>query len=288
MYKSKLKYAEKLSFIPDKIYLSLIYFLKTKKILHWNNPVLLNEKLQWLKVYDRKPLYTQLVDKYEVKKYVSEIIGNEHIIPTLGIWEKAEDISWDTLPEKFVLKCTHDSHSVVICDKSKGIEKEKIQNFLNECLNRNLFWLAREWPYKNVSPRIIAEEFLETQNGEELIDYKFYCYGGEPKYFMYSLGEATHNPKNHKFDMNKESIDYYFKKEPSIPLNKVKLPANIDEMIEIVNKIKLDCPHVRIDLFDINGKIYFGEYTFFSGAGFINMISKEYSQILADQMVLKR
>lgn len=288
MYKSKLKYAEKLSFIPDKIYLSLIYFLKTKKILHWNNPVLLNEKLQWLKVYDRKPLYTQLVDKYEVKKYVSEIIGNEHIIPTLGIWENAEDISWDTLPEKFVLKCTHDSHSVVICDKSKGIEKEKIQNFLNECLNRNLFWLAREWPYKNVSPRIIAEEFLETQNGEELIDYKFYCYGGEPKYFMYSLGEATHNPKNHKFDMNKESIDYYFKKEPSIPLNKVKLPANIDEMIEIVNKIKLDCPHVRIDLFDINGKIYFGEYTFFSGAGFINMISKEYSQILADQMVLKR
>ena len=261
---------------------------KSKLILHWNNPVLLNEKLQWLKVYDRKPLYTQLVDKYEVKKYVSEIIGNEHIIPTLGIWEKAEDISWDTLPEKFVLKCTHDSHSVVICDKSKGIEKEKIQNFLNECLNRNLFWLAREWPYKNVSPRIIAEEFLETQNGEELIDYKFYCYGGEPKYFMYSLGEATHNPKNHKFDMNKESIDYYFKKEPSIPLNKVKLPANIDEMIEIVNKIKLDCPHVRIDLFDINGKVYFGEYTFFSGAGFINMISKEYSQILADQMVLKR
>ncbi len=284
MYNSKLKYAEKLSFIPDKIYLSMIYFIKTKKIMHWNKPKLLNEKMQWLKVYDRNPLYTKLVDKYEVKKYVTDRIGAEFIIPTLGVWENVKDISWDTLPEKFVLKCTHDSHSVVICDKKKGIDKDKVEQFLSGCLKRNLFWLAREWPYKNVKPRIIAEMFLESKDKKELVDYKFYCYGGVPQYFMYSIGEASHHPKNHKFNMNKKSIDYYFKKEPSIPLDEVDLPDNIDEMFKIVNKLKLDCPHVRIDLFNVDGKIYFGEYTFFSGAGFINMVSNDYSNYLSGKI----
>lgn len=284
MYKSKLKYAEKLSFIPDKIYLSIIYFIKTRKIMHWNNPKLLNEKLQWLKVYDRKPLYTKLVDKYEVKNYVADKIGAEYVIPTLGVWENAKDISWETLPDKFVLKCTHDSHSIVICNKTKGIDKKKVENFLDECLKRNLYWLAREWPYKNVEPRIIAETFLESENGKELVDYKFYCYGGKPRYFMYSVGEATHHPKNHKFNMNKKSIDQYFKKQPSIPESEVKFPNNMEEMIEIVNRLSLDCPHVRIDLFNVDGKIYFGEYTFFSGAGFINMISDDYSNYLSEKI----
>ena len=160
MYESKLKYAEMLKFIPDKIYLSLIYFMKTRKIMHWKKPVTLNEKLQWLKVYNRNPEDTNLVDKYKVKQIISEKIGEKYIIPTLGVWDNASDIEWDKLPDKFVLKCTHDSHSVVICRDKAKLDQGKVILFLNSCLKRNLYWLAREWPYKNVKPRVIAEKFI--------------------------------------------------------------------------------------------------------------------------------
>ena len=288
MYQSKLKYAEKLRFIPDKVYLSLIYFLKTKKVMHWKNPVTLNEKLQWLKVYYRNPMDTMLVDKYEVKKYVSNLIGKEYIIPTLGVWSKAEDIEWESLPEKFVLKCTHDSHSVVICKNKEQLDKANVSKFLNSCLNRNLYWLAREWPYKNVKPQIIAEQFISSKDNSELVDYKFYCFDGKPRYFMYSLGEASHNPKNHKFDMKMKSIDYLFKKDSTIKESEVQLPVNIDEMISIVNRLAIDRAHVRIDLFNVDGDIYFGEYTFYSGAGFINILSNKYSKYLASLMKLEK
>lgn len=288
MYESKLKYAEKLKLIPDKLYISLIYFMKTKKIMHWKNPQKLNEKLQWLKVYNRNPEDTLLVDKFEVKKIIASHIGEQYIIPTLGVWEKAEDIEWDSLPNRFVLKCTHDSHSVIICKDKKSLDKKVVIDFLNSCLKRNLYWLAREWPYKNVKPRIIAEEFLESKDGEELIDYKFYCYGGKTQYFMYSEGEATHNPKNHKFGMDLQSVDYLFKKTPSIDENDIVLPSNINEMIEIANKLCVGKPHVRVDLFNVDGKIYFGEMTFYSGAGFINMVDEKYSDYLASLITIKK
>lgn len=281
MYESKLKYAEMLKFIPDKIYLSLIYFMKTRKIMHWKKPVTLNEKLQWLKVYNRNPEDTNLVDKYKVKQIISEKIGEKYIIPTLGVWDNANDIEWDKLPDKFVLRCTHDSHSVVICRDKAKLDQDKVILFLNSCLKRNLYWLAREWPYKNVKPRVIAEKFIENNKGGDLVDYKFYCYGGEPQYFMYSVGEASHNPVNHKIGMNLKSIDYLFKGKPTIPFSDVCLPNNIDEMISIVKKLCADKKHVRVDLFNVDGKIYFGEMTFFSGAGFINMDSAEYSNYLA-------
>lgn len=281
MYKSKLKYAEKLRFIPDRMYLSLVYFIKTRNFMHWKNPKKLNEKLQWLKIYNRNDEDTLLVDKYSVKDIIAKKIGKQYIISTLGVWENANDIEWDKLPNKFVLKCTHDSHSVIVCKDKKSLNKQEIIDFLNDCLKRNLFWLAREWPYKNVKPRVIAEEFIEAKDGSELVDYKFYCYGGKPQYFMYSLGEATHSPKNHKFGMDLKSIDYKFKTTPSISEKEIVFPENIDEMIRIVNELCVGKPHVRIDLFNVDGKIYFGEITFFSGAGFINMISREYSNYLS-------
>lgn len=203
------------------------------------------------------------------------------------MWNKAEDIEWDKLPNQFVLKCTHDSHSVIICKDKKNINRKEVCKFLNSCMKHNLFWLAREWPYKNVKPRIMAEKLISSCDGTELVDYKFYCYGGKPQYFMYSVGEASHEAHNHKFNMQLESIDHLFKKTPDIPLENIKLPANIDEMIDVANKLAIGKPHVRIDLYNVDGKIYFGEETFFSGAGFINMVSKEYSDYLASLIELE-
>lgn len=281
MYESKLKYAEKLKFIPDKIYLTIVYWIKERKIMHWKNPKELNEKLQFLKIYNRNPDYTKLVDKVEVKKIVKEKYGENYIIPTLGVWERAEDIEWDMLPKKFVLKCSHDSHSVVIVENKDKIDRNKIEKFLNGCLKRNLYWLMREWPYKNVEPKILAEQYISNADGTPIIDYKFYCYGGAPQYFMYSEGEASHRVRNHKFGMDLKSIDYLFKKEPSILEKDIRLPENINEMIKMVSEMCSGMQHVRIDLFNVDGKIYFGEYTFFSGGGFINIESKEYSMYLS-------
>lgn len=289
MYKkSKLKYAEKFKFIPDKVYISLVYWIKEKKMMHWRNPRLLNEKLQALKICDRNPLYTKLVDKLEVKDIIQEKLGSSYIIPTLGEWNRAEDIPWETLPDRFVLKCTHDSHSVVIVNNKNQINKKEVTEFLNGCLKKNLYWLMREWPYKNVKPRIIAEKYISNSDGTPMADYKFYCYGGKPQYFMYSVGEADHNVKNHKFNMKLESIDYLFKEKPAIEFKDICLPDNINQMINIVTALCKNMPHVRIDLFNVNGHIYFGEFTFFSGGGFIHMKSDEYSAQLANLIDLKQ
>lgn len=289
MYKkSKLKYAEKLKFIPDKVYISLVYWIKEKKIMHWRNPRLLNEKLQALKICNRNPLYTKLVDKLEVKDIIQEKLGSSYIIPTLGEWNRAEDIPWKTLPDRFVLKCTHDSHSVVIVDNKNQINKKEVTEFLNGCLKKNLYWLMREWPYKNVKPRIIAEKYISNSDGTPMADYKFYCYGGKPQYFMYSVGEADHNVKNHKFNMKLESIDYLFKEKAAIEFKDICLPDNINQMINIVTALCKNMPHVRIDLFNVDGHIYFGEFTFFSGGGFIHMKSDEYSAQLANLIDLKQ
>ena len=180
-------------FLPDKQYLQLYYFAKFKKPLNLKSPKTFNEKLQWLKLNDRKDIYTIMVDKYEAKKVVANIIGEEYIIPTLGVWDSFDEIDFDTLPDQFVLKCTHDSGGLVICrDKSK-LDKVETRKILEKSLKNEYFYMAREWPYKNVKPRIIAEQYMqdETQiNG--LFDYKFYCFDGEAKFLYVSKGLENH------------------------------------------------------------------------------------------------
>lgn len=167
--------------MDDKEYLKILYEIVMGKRLELDNPQTFNEKLQWLKLYDRNDEYTKMVDKYEVKKYVEDKIGKQYIIPTLGVWDRFEDIDFDKLPNKFVLKCTHDSGGVVICKDKNLFDRKLAQKKINKNLKENFFWQSREWPYKNVKPRIIAEEFLENKSKEEIVDYKYYCFDGKPK-----------------------------------------------------------------------------------------------------------
>lgn len=271
-----------LRFLPDRLYVQLYYFFKYKRFLNLKEPKTLHEKLQYLKLYDHKPFHTQLVDKYLVKNIVAKIIGDEYIIPTLGCWDRVEDIDYMSLPEKFVLKCNHNSASLFVCTDKKLIDVERINSEFRKALNQNYYYISREIAYRDVDRKIIAEKYISNTDGSPLADYKFYCYGGQPQYFMYSLGEAEHNVRNHKFDMNCNSIDYLFKKIPKIDVSTIKLPENFPEMKKIVEKLCANFQHVRIDLYNVDGKIYFGEITLNTNGGLIDMYNQAFSQYLAD------
>lgn len=177
--------AEKmLSPIPDSLYLRLLYLVRTKNILHLKNPRTFNEKLQWLKLHDRNPEYTDLADKYEVRKYVDERIGGQYLIPLLGVWNAPEEIDFTMLPPKYVLKCTHDSGGVFVCDGTATVDYKHLMRFFKKRMKRNYYYSDREWPYKNIRPRIIAEENISSDDGADLRDYKFMCYEGRVKYIF--------------------------------------------------------------------------------------------------------
>ena len=276
------------NFLPDEKFLKLLYKANTGEELNLENPVKLNEKLQWLKLHDRKPEYTIMADKYRAKEYIASKVGEEYTVPLLGVWERAEDIDFDELPDSFVLKCNHTSSTgLCVCRDKSRLDREAVRKRLNKAMAQNYYLVCREWPYKNISRRIIAEQFLAEPDGSPLVDYKFYCYGGEPRYFMVSYGEAEHNVKNHKFDTQLNSIDHLFKTQPAIPAERIKLPENIGKMIELAGVLCRGHQHLRVDMYNVGGKIYCGELTFFSGGGFIKMVSQEYSQYLADLIDLK-
>lgn len=268
--------------IPDELYIQMFYRAKTGKKIDLKHPTLLNEKIQYLKLNDHNPLYTNMADKYKVKEYIKKNIGNEYVIPTLGVWDKPEEINFELLPEQFILKCNHDSGSLIVCKDKSKIDMCDVKKKLRMCLQENYYLKGREWPYKNIERKIIAEPYLSNQDGSAIVDYKFYCYGGKPRYFMYSIGEAEHNVKNHKFDMELNSIDYLFKKTIDIEIDEIQLPNNIGIMIDIVNKLCVDYQHVRIDLYNVDGKIYFGEFTFYTNGGVINIENEEYAKKMAD------
>lgn len=254
--------------MSDKTYLKLMFRSQMGKKLDLKNPKTFNEKLQWLKLYDRKPEYTKMVDKYEVKKYVAGIIGEEYIIPTLGVWGSFDDIDFDMLPDQFVLKCTHDSGGLVICkDKArfdKAVAKEKIER----CLNKNYFYLHREWPYKDVKPRIIAEQYMEDAETQELRDYKFYCFDGEVKMLLVATDRQKKNSvtKLDFFDMDYNHLPFSWGRPnaETIP----QKPKGIDVMVELSKKISANMTHIRVDFYSVNGNVYFGEITFYPDSGF--------------------
>lgn len=278
-----------LPFIPDKPYVSLLHYAQTGRFPNLKNPKTLSEKLQWLKLYNRNPELHLYVDKYRVKEFYKEAVGEQYIIPTLGVWDKAEDIDFSTLPNQFVIKANHNSaKGTYICrDKSKMDEK-KVRKNLQKAINSDFWKRYREWAYKDIPRKIIAEQFLQNADGSPIVDYKFYCYGGKPRYFMYSVGEAVHRVRNHKFDMDCNSIDHRFKAKPTITLDEIKLPDNFSEMKSIVEKLCVGFPHIRIDMYNVDGKIYMGEMTFYSGKGFINIDDADLSQELADYIDISR
>ena len=185
--------------IPDRLYLKWLFRLKMGKKLDLDNPRTFSEKLQWLKLYNRKPEYTQMVDKYEAKRYVAGIIGEEYIIPTLGVWDRVEDINFDQLPNQFVLKCTHDSGGIVICSDKSKLDINAAKKKLKRSLTRDFYAQNREWPYKNVKRRIIGEEYMVDESGYELKDYKWFCYNGEPKALFIATDRGLEGEET-KFD----------------------------------------------------------------------------------------
>lgn len=272
--------------LSDKTYLKLEYFFVFKKRLNLKDPKSYSEKLQWIKLYDRKPYYTQLVDKYEAKKVAASQIGEEYIIPTLGVWERFEDIDFDKLPEQFVLKCTHDSGCVVICRDKNNFDIESAREKLNNGLKRNYYWIAREWPYKNVKPRIIAEKYIEAKEGEGLDDYKFFCFDGEVK-ALFVASDRYNKSEELKFDFFDSDFNFIeaYNGHPSSN-GKVEKPQNFEEMKKIASTLSAGLPEVRIDLYSVDGKIYFGEYTFFSNSGMVPIEPKSFDLELGSYIKL--
>lgn len=249
----------------DRRYLKWEYFLGMKKKLNLDNPRTYNEKLQWSKLYDRNPLYTRLVDKYAVKEYIASVMGNDHIIiPTLGVWDSFDDIDFASLPDKFVLKTTHDSGGVVICTDKSKLDMQAARAKLEKSLANNYYLEHREWPYKDVKPRIIAEKFMVDESGTELKDYKFFCFDGEPK----MLFIATDRPFDTRFDFFDIDFNHlpFTQGHPNAE-RPIEKPENFGQMVEIARRLSKGFSQVRVDLYNVNGKIYFGELTFahFSG-----------------------
>lgn len=264
-------------FLKDETYLKLMYWCRFHRKLDLKNPRTFNEKLQWLKLHDRKPEYTQMVDKYLVKQYVAERIGEEYIIPTLGVWDKFDEIDFNFLPDQFVLKCTHDSGGLVICrDKSKldiPAAREKIE----KCLKRNYYYTGREWPYKNVPPRIIAEKMMVDDSCTELKDYKVMCFGGIPKLIQVHSGRFDYHTQDY-YDAEWNHLDIY----QGCPLAEKLMdkPAFLEEMLALSAKLSADCVHVRVDWYYTNDQLYFGELTYYDASGFDAFEPEKYDDLL--------
>lgn len=271
----------------DKTFLKLKYRLIIKKKLDLNKPKTFNEKLQWLKLYDRNPEYTKMVDKYEAKKYVASIIGDEYIIKTLGIYNNFEEIDFNKLPNQFVVKPTHTSGDIFICKDKKQINYKELRNKVLKWLRRKYYYFHREWPYKNIKPRIIAEEYMEDKNRKELTDYKIYCFNGKCEYVMTCIDRKKGKTKfiyfDRKWNMKKEFSSDGLKYGNEI---KIDCPKNLEEMFQIAEKLSEGIPFVRVDLYEVDGKVYFGEMTFFPSAGFDNTRTTECEEYLNKSLKL--
>lgn len=276
-----------LFWLPDKTYLKVRYYQHFKKRLNLNNPQTFNEKLQWLKLYDRNSLYTNLVDKYEVRKYIAETIGEEYLIPLIGVWDRFEDIDFSKLPNQFVLKCTHDSGGLVICKDKSKLDIEVTRKKINNPLKRNFYYLGREWPYKNVKPRIICEELLKTKDGRLPIDYKFHCFSGEPDNVMVCIGRDSGSPKFFFFDTEWKLLRYNVAGINAANDFTLPKPKKIDEMFEIARELSIGLPFVRVDLYCEEEKIYLGELTFFPQSGFDPNLLNTTDILFGDKIKLK-
>lgn len=270
--------------IPDKAYLKLKFRASMDRKLNLKNPKTYNEKLQWLKLYDRKPEYTKIVDKYDVKAYVAEKIGPEYIIPTLGVWDRVEDIDFDALPDQFVLKCTHDSGGLVICKDKSKLDVEKAKRKLDKALHREFYYLGREWPYKAVKPRILAETYMEDAKTKELSDYKFFCFHGEAKAVRVDTERGTGDVKMDFFDKDRNHMPFYRNHRNADVMP--ELPENYPEMLALAEKLSEGFYHMRVDLYSVNGKIYFGEMTFFSANGMAPFYPDEWDIIFGEWIKL--
>lgn len=263
-------------YMDDKRYLKLRYKCIMGRDLDLNNPVSFNEKLQWLKVYDRKQVYETMVDKYSAKLFVSEKVGKEYLIPTYGVWDKFEDIKFEKLPNEFVIKCTHDSGGIVIVRDKSSVDFKAIKSKMNKLLKKNFYRYGREWPYKNIKPRIIVEKYMENSShskedsfSEGLLDYKFYCFNGIPRFLYVSYGLDNHDNASISFvSLDWSEMPFYrvdYKSFSKLPPK----PSCFDEMLEICKKLAENTRFLRVDLYEVDNKVFFSEMTFYPCSGFM-------------------
>jgi len=271
--------------MPDEPYLKFVYRCQIGSKLNLDNPQTFTEKLQWLKLNDRKELYHLFVDKYEVKQYVAEKIGSEYLIPTIGIWNAVDEIPFDELPEQFVLKCTHDSGSIVICKDKSCFDFEKAKRKLAGHLKQSTYWFGREWPYKGLKPRIIAEEYLEDSCTEELRDYKFFCFNGEVKCFKVDFDRFAFH-RAHYYTPDGQLLELAEVAYPPDYSRDIRLPTTIVKMKELAEKLVGSTPFLRVDFYDVNGRIYFGEMTFYPASGLTKFIYENNDEMLGNWLTL--
>ena len=271
--------------IPDRIYLQIVYFRHFKKFIDFDNPKTFNEKIQWLKLNYRNEEYTKLVDKYRVKQYITKLIGEEYVIPTLGVWKNVDDIDFKSLPEKFVLKCNNDSGGIVICKNKKDFDEVKAKSFLKERLKNNGYWYGREWPYKNVKPCIIAEKYMEDSISKDIKDYKFFCFNGSMEFFDIDIDRFIEHRANY-YDRNGNFLPFGKTYCPPDYTKKIEMPKNLDKMIELAETISHNTVLSRIDFYEIDGQVYFGEITFYPGSGFSPFTDEKWDYKLGDMIDL--
>ena len=268
--------------MPDRLYLKLLYQARMGKPLHLDPPEDFNEKMQWLKLYDRNPAYSKMADKYEVRSFVKERLGEEYLIPLLGVWNAVDEIDFDALPDQFVLKCTHDSASVCICKDKKTFDRRAALDRLGQAMGRNYFYASREFPYRDITPRIIAETYMVDESGTELKDYKVYTFHGEPYLIQVDFGNHRRNLYTTDWQFIDETIEY-----PKDPAVQISRPRRLSEMLECAKKLADGTRSLRTDFYSVNGKIYFGEITFYQEAGFAHFEHEAYAKKLGDMIRLQ-
>ncbi|MCI7639419.1 MAG: glycosyl transferase [Clostridiales bacterium] len=270
--------------LPDEVYIRLQYLYVTGKKLNLSNPTRYNEKLQWLKLHDRKPEYSMYVDKHLVKQYIADTIGKKYVIPTLGVWENADQIDWSSLPEQFVLKCNHDSKSVCVCRDKRTFDMDSAKKKLNKRVRKSHFAYGREWPYRHVKPVILAEKYMEDESGG-LRDYKVLCFNGIPKLIELHQGRFTDQYTQDFYDTNWVRQDFNQKGESNaeVPAGK---PEFLQEMLELSAKLSQGIPHIRVDWYYVDHQLYFGELTFFDASGYDEFEPDEYNDVIGSWIKL--
>ncbi len=253
--------------MPDEEFLCMLFRLKMGYDLDLEKPTTFNEKLQWLKLHDRRPEYTMMVDKFAVKDYVAEKIGAQYIIPTLGVWNNFDEIDFNKLPDQFVLKCTHDSGGIFICKSKESFDKKNAKRKLEKHLERNFYYFAREWPYKDVQPRIMAEKYMGEED-KGLIDYKFYCFHGEPRFLYVSEGLGGNHRHAKMIFIDLKWNKTPFQRTDFMAFDEIpSKPNGFNAMKELSEKLAEGMPFIRVDWYSVGGKVSFSELTFFPGAG---------------------
>lgn len=274
-----------LFFLPDKMYIRLYYRLRTGRKLNMKNPETFNEKIQWMKFNYRFPLQSVVSDKLLVRDYVRKKAGEKYLIPLLGTWKQFDEIDFDRLPNQFVLKCNHDSGGLVVCQNKTALDYKKAKRKIEKSLKSNFYTVGREYQYRNIKPVILCEKFI-SENGKVPVDYKIYCFNGKPDVMLVCrnrFSHASHKAEYLFYDQNWNFLPWIKgdekRKDPKLPK-----PENIEEMMEVARKLSEDFIYARVDLYNVNGKIYFGEITLSPNSGFYSGLTEETDRKLGDKI----